>query len=217
MIHSRLGFASILGLVLVCAAVTACGDENSGSGGAGGNAGAGGTGGTGGSGGTGGAGGAGGSGGNGGAGGNDLVMTEADLDCILGWEKVRSFRVTNKLGNLDATLAAANAPGTTDYPVGTVIQLVPFEAMVKRAPGFAAESNDWEFFFLEVSEMGTKIVQRGSTDVVNQFGGNCLDCHKKALPEFDFVCEKEHGCDPLPLTDDEIQMVQNGDPRCPMP
>ncbi|MDI1483376.1 hypothetical protein [Polyangium sp. y55x31] len=213
MIHSRLGFASILGLVLACAAVSACGDENSGSGGAGGDGGAGGSGGSGGSGGT---GGAGGSGGSGGAGGSDLVMTEADFGCILEWEKVRSYRITNKLGNLDATLAAANAPGTVDFPVGTVIQLVPHEAMVKRAPGFSEASNDWEFFFLEVSDMGTKIVQRGVTEPANPLG-TCLSCHAKATPEFDFVCEKSHGCDPLPLSDDDIQMVQNGDPRCTMP
>jgi hypothetical protein len=145
------------------------------------------------------------------------VMTDADFDCILDWQKVRSFRITNKLGNLDGTLAAANMPGMSDYPVGTVIQLVPTEAMVKRAAGFSADSADWEFFFLEVSDMGTKIVQRGVTDVVNQFGGNCLNCHAKALPEYDFVCEKGHGCDPLPIGDDVIQMAQNGDPRCTMP
>jgi hypothetical protein len=156
--------------------------------------------------------------GNGGAGGSgsvaDLDMTEADFECILKWDQVRLFRITNLLGNVDGALAAANAPGTMDYPVGTVIQLIPNEAMVKRKKGFAAASNDWEFFFLETSAAGTKILKRGVTDVVNQFNGNCLNCHAKAMPQYDFVCEKTHGCDPLPIGDDVILNTQNGDPRC---
>lgn len=156
------------------------------------------------------------SGGEGGSGGGgaDLDMTEADFGCILKWDKVRLFRITNLLGNVDGALAAANAPGTMDYPVGTVIQLIPNEAMVKRKKGFAAASNDWEFFFLDTSATGTKIIKRGVTDVVNQFNGNCLNCHAKAMKEFDFVCEKTHGCDPLPIGDDVILSTQNGDPRC---
>jgi hypothetical protein len=156
--------------------------------------------------------------GSGGAGGSgsatDLDMTEADFGCILKWDKVRLFRITNLLGNVDGALAAANAPGTIDYPVGTVIQLIPNEAMVKRRKGFDAASNDWEFFFLETSATGTKIIKRGVTDVVNQFNGNCLNCHAKAMQQYDFVCEKTHGCDPLPIGDDVILSTQNGDPRC---
>lgn len=156
--------------------------------------------------------------GAGGAGGSapDLDMTEADFDCILKWDKVRLFRITNKLGNLTETLAAANDPGKMDYPVGTVIQLIPNEAMVKRRKGFSAASNDWEFFFLETSMAGTKILQRGVSDVQNQFGGNCFNCHALAMPQYDFVCEKDHGCDPLPIGDDIILTTQNGDPRCGM-
>lgn len=166
--------------------------------------------------GTGGAGGGGMStGGNGGAGGVlDLDMTEADFTCILKWDQVRLFRITNLLGKQAEALAAANAPGTMDYPVGTVIQLIPNEAMVKRRKGFSAASNDWEFFFLDTSAAGTTIVARGVADVVNQFGGNCLNCHAKAQTQYDFVCEKMHGCDPLPFGDDVILMNQNGDPRC---
>jgi hypothetical protein len=209
----RIGFFSAVVLLTAAFVLPACSDGgDSGSGGSGA-----GTTSSSSSGGSGGAGGSGGSGGSGGAGGGgvaDLDMTEADFDCILQWDKVRSFRITNKLGDVAGTLAAANAPGTMDYPVGTVIQLVPNEAMVKRAPGFAQESADWEFFFLDTSATGTTIVQRGVTDVQNQFGGNCLNCHLKAMPEFDFVCEKGHGCDPLPIGDDVIQMAQNSDPRC---
>jgi hypothetical protein len=159
-----------------------------------------------------------GTGGNGGAGGSangpDLDMTEADFGCILKWTQVRLFRITNLLGNIDGSLAAANAPGTIDYPVGTVIQLIPNEAMVKRRKGFDATSNDWEFFFLNTTASGTTIVQRGVADVVNQFNGNCFNCHAKAMKQFDFVCEKTHGCDPLPFGDTQILDAQNADPRC---
>jgi hypothetical protein len=202
--------STLAALLVAGSALLACGSGGEGTG-------QGGSGGTGGTGGIGGTGGTGGMGGTGGSAAVDLDMTAADFDCILNWEKVRLFRITNKLGNLDASLAAANNPGTGDYPVGTVIQLVPTEAMVKRKAGFSDASKDWEFFFLEVSDMGTKIVSRGTTDVVNGFGGNCLNCHAKAMPQYDFVCEKNHGCDPLPFTDDVILMAQNSDARCPMP
>ena len=48
---------------------------------------------------------------------------------------VRQFYVDNLLGNLDGTLAAANAPEGAIYPPGSVVQLVPTEAMVKRETG----------------------------------------------------------------------------------
>ena len=103
------------------------------------------------------------------------------------------------LGRLDETLAVAQNPEGGAYPVGTVIQLIPTEAMVKRAPGFSPLTFDWEFFFLGVSASGTTIEARGTTEVVNGFGGNCYDCHVKAEPQWDLVCETDHGCDPIPL------------------
>ncbi len=151
-------------------------------------------------------------GGAGGAG--DVVLTEADFGCILEWPKVRRFRITNKLDALDDSLAVANDPGGADYPVGTLLQLVPNEAMLKRRPGFSAATNDWEFFFLEPSPGGTVIKTRGTADVVNSFGGNCLGCHAAAERKYDFVCESGHGCDPLPATPEQIEAFQQSDPRC---
>lgn len=145
----------------------------------------------------------------------DLVMTPEDFGCILDWDKVRNLRITNLLGHLDEALAVASSPDGGEYPVGTVIQLVPTEAMVKRGAGTSPVSSDWEYFFLEVSDQGTAIANRGFADVVNGFGGNCQDCHSKAAPQWDFICEKDHGCDPLPLTDELIMTLQEGDPRCP--
>jgi len=68
---------------------------------------------------------------------------------------VRQFYVDNLLGNLDATLAVANSTTGGTYPTGTVIQLVPTEAMVKRDKGFNHVIHDWEFFDLDVSKDGT--------------------------------------------------------------
>ena len=145
---------------------------------------------------------------------NDYAPTEADFTCLLEWTKVRNYFLTNLQGDLDASLAVANAPDGGVFPAGTLIQLIPTEAMVKRGAGFDPATNDWEFFSLEVSAQGTTILDRGTTDVINQFGGNCLECHQKAMPQWDLVCEKDHGCDPLPLTDDLIASVQQSDPRC---
>src|SRR6516164_8305364 len=114
----------------------------------------------------------------------DLVSA-TDIDarsfrCITKMTPVRQFYVDNLQGNLDATLAAANSKAGAVYPPGSVIQLIPGAAMVKRDRGFNAATHDWEFFELDVSKDGTQIRKRGTTDVVNRFGGNCFDCHVPA-------------------------------------
>lgn len=147
--------------------------------------------------------------------GDDIDMQPEDFDCLLDWTPIRRFYITNKLGRLDETLAVANSAEGGIYPPGTVIQLVPGEAMVKRRPGWSPETNDWEFFFLRVAADGAVTIEdRGTTDVVNQFGGNCLDCHRLAEPQWDFVCEQDHGCDPLPINEQVIRNFQDTDPRC---
>jgi hypothetical protein len=97
--------------------------------------------------------------------------------------------------------------------VGTIIQLVPQEAMVKRRAGWNPATQDWEFFSLDVGAAGTTIVTRGADDVVNRFGGNCASCHAAVDPKFDFVCENDHGCAPLPIGHDVIASIQEADPR----
>lgn len=144
----------------------------------------------------------------------DFVAQASDFDCLKDWTKVRAFRVANGLGKLDAALAVANAPDGGTYPVGTILQLVPTEAMVKRGAGFSPETRDWEFFALTVSAEGTQITSRGKGEVVNQFGLQCFACHDKAAPQFDLVCESTHGCDPLPLSTSFLESLQDSDPRC---
>ena len=46
-------------------------------------------------------------------------------------------------------------------------------------------------------------------------GLNCFACHVKARPEFDFICETERGCDPIPVTKAMFGALQRTDPRCP--
>ena len=137
--------------------------------------------------------------------------------CITKMTPVRQFYVDNLRGDLDATLAAANSAKAAIYPPGSVLQLIPTEVMVKRNSGFDATTHDWEFFFLDVSKDGTRINKRGTTDVVNQLGGNCFECHRTAAPQWDLVCETDHGCAPLSVTPAMIRALQRTDPRCNNP
>jgi hypothetical protein len=144
-----------------------------------------------------------------------ITVTAADFDCIVNWQKVRTFRIKRVGGGpLAESLAVANSAAGGTYPPGTVLQLVPTEAMVKRERGFSAATNDWEFFSLDAQKAGTTIRARGTTGVVNAFGGNCFNCHNQAQPQWDLVCEQSHGCAPLPIGSATLQSIQAGDPRC---
>ena len=145
---------------------------------------------------------------------NLLHIDANSFRCITKMTKVRQFYVDNLLGNLDATLAVAKSATGGTYPSGSVIQLVPGEVMVKRDQGFNAVTNDWEFFELDVSRDATQIRKRGFAEVVNRFGGNCFGCHIQAHPQWDLVCETDHGCAPIPITRAMIGALQRTDPRC---
>src|SRR5215470_1815190 len=109
--------------------------------------------------------------------------------CITNMTPVRQFYVDNLQGNLDGTLAAARSTTGAVYPPGSVIQLIPGEAMVKRDRGYNAATHDWEFFELDVSKDGTQIRKRGTVDVVNRFGGNALTVTFQ-LPRNGILCAK---------------------------
>jgi hypothetical protein len=145
------------------------------------------------------------------------VIDAKSFRCITSMTPVRQFYVDNLRGNLAGTVAAANSASGAVYPPGSVIQLIPGEAMVKRDKGFNPATRDWEFFELDVSKDGTKIRKRGFADVVNRFGGNCFACHIAARPEWDLVCESGHGCKPLTVTRAMIGALQRTDPRCNNP
>jgi len=140
-------------------------------------------------------------------------VDDSSFKCIQKMTAVRHFFVDNLAGNLEGTVAIAKA-GRGEYPEGTVLQLIPNEVMIKQQKGFSPQTKDWEFFYIDVDQNGSKIVNRGFQDVNNRLGLNCFECHKEARPEFDLVCENDHGCAPLPLTRAMFGALQRTDPRC---
>lgn len=147
---------------------------------------------------------------------SSVPISESSFKCITQLTHVRHFYVDNLAGNLSGTVKVAEA-GVGAYPVGSVLQLVPTEVMVKREQGFNATTHDWEFFELNVSPEGSTIRTRGFQEVNNRFGGNCFTCHVKAHAEFDLVCDNNHGCDPFPITRAMSGALQRTDPRCKNP
>jgi hypothetical protein len=143
----------------------------------------------------------------------DAQLSAADFRNVHTMTRVGDHFVANVRGHLAEALAVAHSANGGTYPVGTIIQLVPQEAMVKRAPGFSPATKDWEFFSLDTSATGTKILSRGGAKVVNRFGGSCASCHSAAQPQFDMVCGTTHGCAPLPIGPDVIAAIQKADPR----
>ena len=142
----------------------------------------------------------------------DVAPTPADFKNINTMTRVGDHFVGSLNGHIDAVLAVAHSKSGGAYPVGTIIQLIPTEAMVKRHAGYSPSTGDWEFFSLAVSPQGTTIKQSGAV-VHNFFGGDCASCHQAAAKQFDFVCGKNHGCPPLPITDALIASIQSHDPR----
>ena len=147
----------------------------------------------------------------------DVVTVKVDgnsFQCMRKMLPVRHFYVDNLLGDKAGTLAAANAPKGAKYPAGSVVQLVPTEAMVKREAGFNPATGDWEFFELSIDEKGTKIGKRGFVEVNNRFGKNCFTCHVPAREPWDFICETGHNCEPIPIDRKMTGALQRSDPRC---
>jgi hypothetical protein len=146
---------------------------------------------------------------------DDVVVTEKSFGCVLDLPKVRNTRIQNpdpeKLK--EAVRIFRDSVPNKEYPKGTILQLVPTEAMVKHDRADFPNSNGWEFFALKVSADGTTIVDRGAKVLNGTLKKPCLDCHSPAA-KFDFVCEKGHGCAPIPLTDERIAAMQAADPRC---
>jgi hypothetical protein len=103
------------------------------------------------------------------------------------------------------------------YPVGTIIQVFPFDAMVKRGGSFNPAGGGWEFFNLDVSPDGTRIVGRTQNQGIglkNVFGScQSVFCHDAPQARrFDFVCEGH--LPPLPVSDQQFAAMR-ADPRCP--
>lgn len=145
----------------------------------------------------------------------DVTVSEGSFSCIRNWTKVRNTYIThaNPEKLKEAVRIFQNSVPDKEYPVGTFLQLLPDEAMVKHPRQTFPETNGWEFFHLDLSAQGTKIKTRGD-QTVNFQGVKCFSCHQPAA-KYDFVCEKGHGCAPVPLDDQKIAELQAADPRCP--
>lgn len=109
----------------------------------------------------------------------------------------------------------ANSDTGGVYPVGTIIQHLPDEAMVKRHSGFSPETKDWEFFLLTLSAEGTTFASRGPD--ISTMGSTCASCHVLADDQWDFVCNtsKDHGgtaCGSFDFS--QMQRDNAADPRC---
>lgn len=144
-----------------------------------------------------------------------VEITEKSFKCLQDMTPVRGFFVDNLLpGRLEDTVKVAESPVGGVYPPGSVVQLFPNEVMVKRETGFNPVTKDWEFFELDVDKNGSHIRKRGFADVVNRFGGNCFACHIAAKPEWDLICEQDHGCEKLPIPHSAVIALQKTDARC---
>lgn len=145
----------------------------------------------------------------------EIAVSEKDFGCLLGLPKVRNTFIQHsdpeKLK--EAIRILRDRVPDVEYPVGTTLQLVPAEAMVKHSREKFPDTNGWEFFALDISDQGTKIRDRGDKVKNLSVGLPCLTCHQPAK-KFDFVCEKGHGCAPIPFDDQKIAEIQNADPRC---
>ena len=71
-----------------------------------------------------------------------VKVDDNSFKCMLDMTPVRHFYVDNLVGNLEGTVAVAKA-GKGDYPVGSVLQLMPNEVMVKQQKGFNPATRDW--------------------------------------------------------------------------
>ena len=145
----------------------------------------------------------------------DITVSDQTFGCILDLPKVRNtrFKHADPEKLKEAMRLFRDSVPDKEYPVGTILQLVPFEAMVKHPGEKFPNTNGWEFFSLEISEQGTKIKDRGESVVNVSQGVTCLSCHQPAA-RFDFVCEKGHGCAPIPFDDQKIAQIQKSDLRC---
>ena len=146
---------------------------------------------------------------------DSVVITDKNFGCMLDMPKVRNTRIQNpdpeKLK--EAIRIFQDSVPDKEYPTGTILQLIPTEAMVKHDRASFPNTNGWEFFALQVSAAGTAIQDRGDKVLNTSLKKPCLGCHSPAA-KFDFVCEKGHGCAPIPVTDQQIAAIQAADPRC---
>lgn len=145
----------------------------------------------------------------------DAFLVDDDFNCIADapWEAVENFRVMNVRGHQAEAVEVARSHRLAEYPVGTMIQLFHDEASVKRARGFAPETNDWEFFTLGVADDGATVIKARGTTEIGNVAGSCMSCHGAAIA-YDLVCGTNSSCKPLPFFINTEPDAAVEDPRC---
>ena len=143
-----------------------------------------------------------------------------DFRCLLKGTKVEgtNFYIFNRnrarlRKAIKITEAGALPPSS--YPVNTVLQVLPLEAMIKRRRGYNPDGDNWEFVKLNVDSTTGKTTIRadGKGEVANGLG-SCQNCHKALAPTHDLVCGFVIGANGLGLTDEQLAAIQAADPRC---
>src|SRR4051812_37187148 len=86
----------------------------------------------------------------------DIGVSEQTFACVLDWPKVRNtyMKHSDPEKLKEAIRILRDSVPDIEYPVGTILQLVPFEAMVKHPREKFPKTNGWEFFALDVSAEG---------------------------------------------------------------
>ena len=155
-----------------------------------------------------------------------VEVTQQDFGCLKDMTAVKHFYVDNVLGDLNATVAVAQSSQGGEYPVGSLLQQIPTEAMLKRESGFNPDTNDWEFLTLRQDSGGSQdlrnknvnvsflITQRGGAEVTNANGQSCATCHSAAPEQWDMTCGNHFECSQLATTRREMRISVFTDPRC---
>src|SRR5436309_11631005 len=83
----------------------------------------------------------------------DITVTDKSFGCIRDGTKVRNTYIRNADPQrlAEAVRILRDRVANTEYPVGTFLQLVSGEAMVKHPKATFPETNGWEFFSLELA------------------------------------------------------------------
>jgi hypothetical protein len=142
-----------------------------------------------------------------------------DFRCILDGVKAegKNFYIFNRSKRKLARAVKMSETGELPkrgYPLGTILQIFPAEAMVKRHRRYNPEGNGWEFVKLSITPDGqTQVVATGRAEVANALG-SCQGCHARLASAHDLVCEFVVGTSGLGLTPEQVARIQAADPRC---
>jgi len=148
----------------------------------------------------------------------EFVATAEDFKCLTDGAKAegKHFFVFGRKRTVKKALRKTKTGKLgKGYPVGTILQLFPFEAMAKRGGKFNPEGGGWEYFKISPKADGTsEIVARGGAEIIGITGSSCQTCHVRVASEHDSVCEFVIGAEGLGFTDEQIAQFQASDPRC---